>query len=94
MISVKEEAGFTRNELAEYLESKKIQTRNLFAGNLLKHPAFDEMRKSGEGYRVVGELKGTDFVMTNTLWIGVYPGMTEEMLQYMIATIKEFVASK
>ena len=83
-----------RNELAEYLESKKIQTRNLFAGNLLKHPAFDEMRKSGEGYRVVGELKGTDFVMTNTLWIGVYPGMTEEMLQHMIATIKEFVASK
>ena len=61
---------------------------------MLKHPAFDEMRESGEGYRVVGELTHTDFVMTNTLWIGVYPGMTEEMLYYMIHTIKEFVSSK
>lgn len=90
LISVKEDAGFTRNDLAVHLESKKIQTRNLFAGNLLKHPAFDEMRNKGEGYRVVGELKGTDFVMSNTLWIGVYPGMTKEMLDHMIATIKEF----
>ncbi|MBE6287640.1 MAG: lipopolysaccharide biosynthesis protein RfbH [Mediterranea massiliensis] len=93
LISVKEDAGFTRNELSEYLESKKIQTRNLFAGNLLKHPVFNEMRATGEGYRVVGELKGTDFVMTNTFWIGVYPGMTEEMLQHMVDTIKEFCAS-
>lgn len=90
LISVEEDAGFTRNELAQHLESKKIQTRNLFAGNLLKHPAFDEMRKSGEGYRVVGDLKGTDFIMNNTLWIGVYPGMTKEMLDHMIITIKEF----
>lgn len=94
LISVKENAGFTRNELAQYLESKKIQTRNLFAGNLLKHPAFDEMRTSGEGYRVVGELKGTDFIMNNTLWIGVYPGMTKEMLNHMITTIKEFISEK
>jgi CDP-6-deoxy-D-xylo-4-hexulose-3-dehydrase len=92
LISVKEDMGFTRNELSQYLESKKIQTRNLFAGNLLKHPAFDEMRQSGEGYRVVGDLNGTDFVMNNTLWIGVYPGMTTEMLDFMITTIKEFVA--
>ena len=91
-ISVKEDAGFTRNELSEYLESKKIQTRNLFAGNLLKHPAFNEMRQTGEGYRVVGDLKGTDFILNNTFWIGVYPGMTEEMLQYMISTIKKFIA--
>lgn len=91
LISVKEDAGFTRNELAQHLESKKIQTRNLFAGNLLKHPAFDEMRQSGEGYRVVGDLKGTDFIMNNTLWIGVYPGMTQEMLDHMITTIKDFV---
>ncbi len=88
---MKEDSGFTRNDLSQYIESKKIQTRNLFAGNLLKHPAFDEMRESGEGYRVVGELTGTDFIMNNTLWIGVYPGMTPEMLSYMIATIKEFV---
>jgi len=90
LISVEPDAGFTRNQLSEYLESRRIQTRNLFAGNLLKHPAFDEMRSSGEGYRVVGDLSGTDFVMNNTFWIGVYPGMTDEMLQYMITTIKEF----
>ena len=90
LISVKEDAGFTRNGLSVHLENKRIQTRNLFAGNLLKHPAFDEMRTTGEGYRVVGELKGTDFVMNNTLWIGVYPGMTKEMLDHMITTIKEF----
>lgn len=92
LISVKPEAMFTRNQLAEYLESKRIQTRNLFAGNLIKHPAFDEKRAIGEGYRVVGELTNTDFVMTNAFWVGVYPGMTDEMLQYMIVTIKEFVA--
>jgi CDP-6-deoxy-D-xylo-4-hexulose-3-dehydrase len=91
LVSVREDAGFTRNELSRYLESKKIQTRNLFAGNILKHPAFDEMRTTGKGYRVVGDLKGTDFVMNNTFWIGVYPGMTEQMLSYMIETIKEFV---
>ena len=90
LISVKENAGFTRNQLTEYLENKKIQTRNLFAGNILKHPAFDEMRKSGKGYRVVGDMKNTDFVMNNTFWIGVYPGMTPEMLQHMIDSIKEF----
>ena len=90
LIAVKEDAGFTRNELTGYLESKKIQTRNLFAGNLIKHPAFDEMRKSGEGYRVVGELKNTDFIMNNGFWIGVYPGMTDEMLQWMITCIREF----
>ena len=93
LISVAEDAGFTRNELSEYLEKNRIQTRNLFAGNLLKHPAFDEMKKSGEGYRVIGELVNTDFVMNNTFWIGVYPGMKPEMLQFMVDTIKNFVDS-
>lgn len=92
LISVEPDAPFTRNDLSKYLEAHKIQTRNLFAGNLLKHPAFDQMRESGSDYRVVGDLRGTDFIMNNTLWIGVYPGMTDEMLQYMIDTIKEFVA--
>ncbi len=92
LISVQPDAPFTRNDLAKHLESRKIQTRNLFAGNLLKHPAFDRMRDSGTGYRVVGELTGTDFIMNNTFWIGVYPGMTDEMLDYMVKTIKEFVA--
>jgi len=92
LISVQPDAPFTRNDLAKHLEAHKVQTRNLFAGNLLKHPAFDEMRKSGKGYRVVGDHSGTDFIMNNTLWIGVYPGMTDEMLQYMIKTIKEYVS--
>lgn len=92
LISVEPDAPFTRNDLSKYLEDHRIQTRNLFAGNLVKHPAFDQMRESGEGYRVVGDLKVTDFVMNGTLWIGVYPGMSDEMLHYMISTIREFVA--
>lgn len=91
LISVREESGKSRVELAKWLESNKIQTRNLFAGNLLKHPAFDEMRETGEGYRVVGDLKVTDFIMNNTLWIGVYPGMTQEMLDFMIEKIREYI---
>ena len=94
LIAVRPEAGFTRNELTGFLESRKIQTRNLFAGNLLRHPAFDEMRKSGEGYRVVGELKNTDYVMNNGFWIGVYPGMTDEMIDWMITSIREFCDGK
>lgn len=92
LITVAPGAPFTRNDLAKYLEAHKIQTRNLFAGNLLKHPAFSQMKQTGEGYRVVGDLKNTDYIMQHTLWIGVYPGMTDEMLRYMISTIKEFVA--
>ena len=93
LIAVKEDAGFTRNELTGYLEQNKIQTRNLFAGNLTKHPCFDEMRQTGEGYRIVGELKNTDFVMTNGFWIGVFPGMTKEMNEWMIKCIKDFCTS-
>lgn len=91
LISVKEGTGKSRVELAKILEANKIQTRNLFAGNLLKHPAFDEMRKTGEGFRVVGNLKNTDFIMNNTIWVGVYPGMTNEMLDFMIKKIREYI---
>lgn len=91
LITVADNAPFSRNELAEYLEKCKIQTRNLFAGNLLKHPAFDQLKKEGKGYRVVGNLKNTDYIMNNTLWIGVYPGMTDEMLHYMVDRIREYV---
>ena len=63
----------------------------LFAGNLVKHPCFDQMRKAGQGYRVVGELTNTDIIMNKSFWIGVYPGMTDEMLDYMIEKIKEVV---
>lgn len=95
LISVRPEARFTRNELVEYLESRRIQTRALFAGNLVRHPAFDEMRTAGAGYRLVGgELTQTDFIMHNTFWVGVYPGMTEAMLDYMIQEIKTFILSR
>lgn len=90
MISVSDDAPFTRNELTSYLENHKIQTRNLFAGNFTKHPCFDEMRRSGEGYRVVGELSNSDKVMDRSFWLGVYPGMTEPKLRWMIRCVREF----
>jgi CDP-6-deoxy-D-xylo-4-hexulose-3-dehydrase len=90
LITVKEAAGFTRDQLVKHLEDNKIQTRMLFAGNLIKHPCFDAMRSSGNGYRVVGELKNTDTIMSNTFWIGVYPGMTKEKLDYVINIFNEF----
>ncbi len=83
--------GSDRNKVVPFIESKGIQTRMLFAGNLTKHPCFDEMRESGLGYRIEGELKNTDRIMKDTFWIGVYPGMTDEMLDYMIKMIKEAV---
>ena len=90
LLTVKETAGFSREKIVNHLESHGIQTRMLFAGNLLKHPCFDEMRKSGEGYRVVGELTNTDTIMNQTFWIGVYPGMNSAMVDYMVQTIQEF----
>lgn len=87
MMTVKE--GVDRVKVVKYIEEHGVQTRNLFAGNLTKHPCFDEMRESGEGYRIVGELTNTDRIMNDTFWIGVYPGMTDEMIDYMIKTIKE-----
>ena len=87
LITCKE--GIDRNQLVQYVESKGVQTRMLFAGNLTKHPCFNQMRESGSGYRVVGELKNTDRIMQDTFWIGVYPGMTDEMIDYMAKTIKE-----
>ena len=92
-ITVKEDAGYTRNELTSYLEEHQVQTRNLFAGNLLMHPAFEEYVE-GKDYRTVGDLPVTTSIMKNCFWLGVYPGMTPEKLQYMIKTIKDFVASK
>jgi len=90
LLTVRDGAGFTREQLVRHLESKRIQTRMLFAGNMVKQPCFDEMRKAGAGFRVAGDLAVTDNVMNNTFWIGVYPGLTEEMVSYMIDSIKEF----
>lgn len=73
----------------EFLEKRGIQTRNLFAGNIIKHPCFDNIRGNDSIYRVVGDLNNTDRIMNDTFWIGVYPGMTDEKIDYMIKTIKE-----
>ena len=81
--------GVDRNRLVQYIESKGVQTRMLFAGNLTKHPCFDEMRKTGGGYRIPGGLENTDRIMADTFWIGVYPGMTDEKIDYMARVIKE-----
>lgn len=83
--------GVDRKKVVPYIESKGVQTRMLFAGNLIKHPCFDELRASGEGYRVVGSLENTDRIMNDTFWVGVYPGMSDEKLDYMIKVIKEAV---
>jgi len=87
-IGVRESAPFTRDQLTAALEAKKIGTRLLFAGNLTKQPAYE-----GWEFRVVGELKNTDFVMDRVFWVGVYPGLTDEMLDYIAKTATEFVAN-
>ena len=87
LITCKE--GTDRNKVVQYVESRGVQTRMLFAGNLIKHPCFDEMRAEGKGYRVVGDLTNTDRIMRDTFWVGVYPGMNDEMIDYMAKTIRE-----
>jgi len=91
LLTLKDGARFSRNELAEFLESRKIQTRNLFAGNLTRHPCFESLRE-GLDYRIVGDLRNTDTIMNDSLWLGVYPGMDSEMMDYMIAQITDFIA--
>jgi len=88
LLTVREKSGLTRDRIVNHLESKGIQTRMLFAGNLIKHPCFDEMRTAKTGYRVIGDLSITDRIMRDTFWVGVYPGMTEEMVGYMVEAIK------
>ena len=87
MITVKDA---DKSDLVQYLEDKGVQTRMLFAGNIIKQPCFDEIRGDESKYRVIGELKNTDEIMKSTFWIGVYPGMTDEKLDYMIETIKSY----
>ena len=90
LISVKPESGLKRNDVTKYIEDHNVQTRLLFSGNLIKHPCFDPIRGT-DAYRVSGNLKVTDFVMNNTFWVGVYPGMTDGMVDYMAKTILEAV---
>lgn len=88
LISMKEGSGLERNSVTQYIEGKNVQTRLLFSGNQIKHPAFDQIRCM-DAYRVVGSLDVTDYIMNNTFWVGVYPGMTDEMIDYMAEAITE-----
>lgn len=90
LISVKEDSGLDRNKVIKYIEEHNVQTRLLFSGNLIKHPCFDQIRET-EAYRVVGSLENTDFIMNNTFWVGVYPGMSDDMIDYMAKIIIEAV---
>ena len=87
-VTVRPESGISRNDVTRYIEEHNIQTRLLFSGNLTKHPCFDEMRDT-DGYRVSGDLTNTDIVMNNTFWLGVYPGMSSEMTDYMAEIVIE-----
>ena len=83
--------GIKREKVVRYIESKGVQTRMLFAGNLIKHPCFDEMRSTGKGFRLIGDMENTDRIMRDTFWVGVYPGMSEEKLSFMAKVIQESV---
>ena len=84
--------GIDRAKIVHYIEEHGIQTRMLFAGNLTKHPCFDEMRASGKGYRIAGELTQTDRIMNDTFWLGVYPGLTDEAIDYMAQMVRDAVS--
>lgn len=86
-LTVREEAPFSRDRVVMFLENRGIQTRMLFAGNLVKHPCFDEMRRTKQGYRISGQLTKTDRIMRDTFWLGVYPGLDGKRLEYMLAML-------
>ena len=90
LISLRTESGLKRHEIIRTLEAKNIQTRLLFSGNIIRHPCFDTLRGSN-AYRVVGDLSVSDFITENTFWIGVYPGMSDAMLDYMAQSLTECV---
>lgn len=90
LISIRDGSGLDRNKITRYLEERNIQTRLLFSGNLTRHPCFDEIRGT-DAYRVIGTLENTDYIMNNTFWVGVYPGMTDEVIDYMVNVITEAV---
>ena len=90
LISIRPETGISRNDVTKYIENHNVQTRLLFSGNLIKHPCFDQIRGT-DAYRVVGNLDNTEFIMNHTFWVGVYPGMTNKMIDYMAQVITEAV---
>lgn len=93
MMTVADGAKFSRNELSKHLERAGVQTRNLFAGNMIKHPLFADLKR-GVDYKISGELKNTDKIMNDSFWVGVYPGMSDERIEYIIKTVRGFVSTK
>lgn len=93
LLTLKDGLSFSRNDLTRFLESKKIQTRNLFAGNFIRHPCFEFLIR-GRDYRVVGSLKNTDKLMHDSFWFGIYPGLRSEHLKYIIDEIRRFLVGK
>jgi CDP-6-deoxy-D-xylo-4-hexulose-3-dehydrase len=92
MLRVKPSASFTHTDLARHLDAKKIGNRMFFGGNLLRQPVFVQLRKDRpESFRVVGEMTGADEIMNQAIFLGTYPGLTSEMMDYEIETIREFV---
>ena len=95
LMTVREDAPFTRSEIVAELEGGlRIQTRMLFAGNLIKHPCFDELRAQQGRFRVVGTLAATNRIMERSFWLGVYPGMSVDQLDYMIERVSDFCAAR
>ena len=93
LISVKPETGLNRNAVTRFIEDHNIQTRLLFSGNITRHPCFDQIRNT-DAYRVVGSLDNSDFIVNNSFWVGVYPGMTKEKLDYMAEVISDAVKAQ
>ncbi len=91
MLTVKQNAPFSREDIVRSLEQNKIQTRMLFAGNIVRQPAFDFIRKKKNTYKIVGKLTNTDIIMNNSFWLGVYPGISKPIHRYIIECIREFV---
>jgi CDP-6-deoxy-D-xylo-4-hexulose-3-dehydrase len=89
LLTVRSDAGFTRDEIVKYLENNKIAIRMLFAGNIIRHPSFENVK-----YRINGNLKNTDFIMNNTFWVGVYPGYTEKIIKYLLEKIFTFIKKR
>lgn len=93
LISLREDSNINRNRVTKYIEEQNIQTRLLFSGNLIRHPAFNQIRDT-DAYKVIGNLDVTEFIMEHTFWVGVYPGMTDQMIDHMAEVIKKAVVTE
>lgn len=91
LLTLRDDCPFTRDEIVRYLEGRNIQTRMLFAGNLVRHPCFDEIRRDNKRCRVIGELGNTEKVMRDSFWLGVYPGLGDDEIMFMADSVKDFI---